>query len=544
MANNTALRFFKGAVAPSLDKTFVGMIWFDTASRLIKVCTAISDSKADWEAYGNVQNVTFESNVLTVTKSDNSTFALDFSDVASAQGTTLKFTELANTISGIDTKVGENATAISGLDTRVGENATAISTLSDALDVVDARVGVLPEGSSVTNVVAYVDKKVSDFVDADFSELSGKLDDEIERATKKEGELAAAVDKAQKDADKANENIELLLGDGVDPNVLDSFKELRDYLADHEEIKDGILDAIKDLEDVNADSRLDALETAVETTIPGEISSAVSAAIAGVTWEYAPTTSAEGKVAVITGLDVENGVLVQGEGKKTAYTEVYTVAQVDKLFNDAIGDGGSVSEQIADAIEDLDLPNTYDAKGAAAAAESAAKGYTDDVVGDLRKGENDAELTVAEAIEAAAAEAKAGAEATAAGELKSFKEGDFASVEGRVDDAEAAIEAINDANSGILATAKGYTDSELLAAIGAYSVGETTASGLRKEIAERDAEVLAAAKEYADDIVSEKNVSAEGDDYVNASATGNKVVVETKIEVIRDAVLTWEGFSN
>lgn len=540
MANNTALRFFKGASAPSLDKTFVGMIWFDTTSRLIKVCTAISDSKADWEAYGNVQNVTFEGNVLTVTKSDNSTFALDFSDVASAQGTTLKFKELADTISDLDTRVDANATAISGLDTRVTGNATAISTLSDALDVVDARVGELPEGSGVTNVVAYIDKKVSDFVDADFSELSGKLDDEIERATKKEGELAIAAENAQKAADKANEDIALLLGDGVDPNVLDSFKELRDYLEDHEEIKDGILDAIKDLEDVNADARLGSLETAVSTTIP----EAISDAIAGVTWEYAPEASAEGKVAVITGLDVENGVLVTGQDKKTAYTEVYTVAQVDKLFNDAIGDGGSVSEQIADAIEDLDLPNTYDAKGAAAAAESAAKGYTDEVVGDLRKGENGAELTVAEAIEAAAADAKAGAEATAAGELKSFKEGDFASVEGRVDDTEAAIEAINDANSGILATAKGYTDSELLAAIGAYSVGETAASGLRKEIADRDANVLAAAKEYADGIVSEKNVSAEGDDYVNASATGNKVVVETKIDVIRDAVLTWDGFSN
>ena len=93
MANNTALRFFKGAGAPSLDKTVVGMIWFDTASRLIKVCTAVASDKASWEAYGNVQNVTFEGNVLTVTKSDNSTFALDFSDVASAQGTTLKFIE-------------------------------------------------------------------------------------------------------------------------------------------------------------------------------------------------------------------------------------------------------------------------------------------------------------------------------------------------------------------------------------------------------------------------------------------------------------------
>ena len=42
---------------------------------------------------------------------------------------------------------------------------------------------------------------------------------------------------------------------------------------------------------------------------------------------------------------------------------------------------GSVAKQIADSIAALDLANTYDAKGDAAAAESAAKAYADSLAG-------------------------------------------------------------------------------------------------------------------------------------------------------------------
>lgn len=48
-----------------------------------------------------------------------------------------------------------------------------------------------------------------------------------------------------------------------------------------------------------------------------------------------------------------------------------------KVVEAAVGEGGSVQDQIDASIEALDLANTYDAKGAAAAAETAAKTYAD-----------------------------------------------------------------------------------------------------------------------------------------------------------------------
>ena len=50
-------------------------------------------------------------------------------------------------------------------------------------------------------------------------------------------------------------------------------------------------------------------------------------------------------------------------------------------------------------------------------------------------------------------------------------------------------------------------------------------------------------KKYVDEQVAGKNVEAEGDDYVSATAEGNKVTVATNMTAIREAVLTWESFN-
>jgi hypothetical protein len=74
----------------------------------------------------------------------------------------------------------------------------------------------------------------------------------------------------------------------------------------------------------------------------------------------------------------------------TAYQSYADTAEADAVTAaNAYTDTAEGREQtnrnnaIASAISDLDLPNTYDAKGAAAAAESAANSYTDDEISDL-----------------------------------------------------------------------------------------------------------------------------------------------------------------
>jgi hypothetical protein len=129
-------------------------------------------------------------------------------------------------------------------------------------------------------------------------------------------------------------------------------------------------------------------------------------------------------------------------------TEKGRIDDLTGVVNGIVGTGtGSIADRIDAAIAALDLPNTYAGKAATeqaiadaeAGAVETANGYTDDVATTLR------------------------------GEM--------------ADD---------------LAEAKKYTDDEIIEAVGAYTAEGVTASGLRKEIEDRDAQVLADAKSYAD----------------------------------------------
>jgi hypothetical protein len=128
-------------------------------------------------------------------------------------------------------------------------------------------------------------------------------------------------------------------------------------------------------------------------------------------------------------------------------------AEVAELRGEGTQPGMSIADRINAAIAALKLDETYEKVGVAASEAAAAKnaaiesanGYTDGKVSDMAS--------------------------TLRGEMA------------------------ND-----LAAAKKYTDDEIVEAVGAYAVeGESpvAASGLRKEIAERDAQVLDAAKTHA-----------------------------------------------
>jgi hypothetical protein len=90
----------------------------------------------------------------------------------------------------------------------------------------------------------------------------------------------------------------------------------------------------------------------------------------------------------------EDNAIAHTDARETAITAAYQsyadTAEADAITTaNAYTDTAEGREQtnrnnaIANAISDLDLSNTYDAKGAAAAAESAANSYTDDEISDL-----------------------------------------------------------------------------------------------------------------------------------------------------------------
>lgn len=132
MAN---LKFFRSATAPAAAE--LGAIWFDSASKLLKVKNA-----TDWEVYDGGRNVidaTFTNGLLTITKASGENVTLDFKDVASASQTMKAFEAL-------DTAVKN---AQSTADTGVANAATAQSTAEAAKTTADSKIASVTGDTTV-----------------------------------------------------------------------------------------------------------------------------------------------------------------------------------------------------------------------------------------------------------------------------------------------------------------------------------------------------------------------------------------------------------
>lgn len=132
MAN---LKFFRSATAPAAAE--LGAIWFDSASKLLKVKNA-----TDWEVYDGGRNVidaTFVEGLLTITKASGENVTLNFKDVASASETMKAFKAL-------DTAV---KSAQSTADTGVANAATAQSTAEAAQTTADSKIASVTGDTTV-----------------------------------------------------------------------------------------------------------------------------------------------------------------------------------------------------------------------------------------------------------------------------------------------------------------------------------------------------------------------------------------------------------
>ena len=132
MAN---LKFFRSATAPAAAE--LGAIWFDSASKLLKVKNA-----TDWEVYDGGRNVidaTFTNGLLTITKASGENVTLDFKDVASASQTMKAFEALDTAIKSAQSKA----------DTGVANAATAQSTAEAAKTTADSKIASVTGDTTV-----------------------------------------------------------------------------------------------------------------------------------------------------------------------------------------------------------------------------------------------------------------------------------------------------------------------------------------------------------------------------------------------------------
>lgn len=191
----------------------------------------------------------------------------------------------------------------------------------------------------------------------------------------------------------------------------------------------------------------------------------------------------------IAGLDAEKSQTAGADGLALSITEV----------------DGKIT-----AISGSIAANTYDAYGAAAAAQSAAEKTA---AADATSKANTAESNAKTYAEQQAAAAKSGAEKTASDALAAARTQISAEIDadvkaladGAVKDNADAIAEIKNGESGILATAKKYTDDEIAElANGAVKANTDAIAAINKA----DTGILAQAKAYTDEV--KDNLLGEG----------------------------------
>ena len=273
-------------------------------------------------------------------------------------------------------------------------NAAAAKKAQDDVDALTGYVGVIPSTYSESNIVAFIQKRAQEVLEAaqggsseTAASVKAALDAyvaENDAAVGKNAEDIAAVvadylkavDKEELAGGIAANAEEILRIDNAlkaavenDGEGLDSIKELATWIEDHGEEAAAYAAAIEALEDLVG-----------EETVAVQIANA----IAGEHLEdFAKTADIEGTLAkvdtqgtVTAAIEAAIDALAIGDYAKAAdLTEL--AGRVANLEGADYQNGTQVAVTVEAAIAALKAENLWDVKGAAAAAEVAAKAYVD-----------------------------------------------------------------------------------------------------------------------------------------------------------------------
>ena len=162
------------------------------------------------------------------------------------------------------------------------------------VDALEKLVGVLPEGTTATDVVDYVNKKTAGIAtDAALAELQGQLESAQNAIDAIEEDYLKAADKTelQGNIDALAGTVEIL-SEGIDPDKVDGVKDLITYVDEHGTEVTGMkndikanADAIKEIQEVSlvsVDGRLDDIEAMLgngEGSVADQIAAAKQEAI-------------------------------------------------------------------------------------------------------------------------------------------------------------------------------------------------------------------------------------------------------------------------
>ena len=340
------------------------------------------------------------------------------------------------------------------------------------VDALEAYVGTIPSDEAyadITNIVAFIQKRAQEVLAAaqgGSSETAASVKSALEayialndpKVSKNTTDIATIMGDYLKKADKdelagniANNAAEILRIDAAlkaaiddeDGAGLDSIKDLATWIEAHGEEAAGYAAAIT------------ALETLVgDTAVATQIANAIAAENLA---QYAKTADIEATLQKVdtngTVTDAINAAITAlsiGDYAKAADLTALA-ARVTTLENAGYQNNAQVVASIEAAIAALKAENLWDAKGAAATAESNAKAYADSLAGNY-----DAKGSAAQAL----VDAKAHSDANLV-TAKAYSDSNLATAK-----------SYSDTN---LATAKAYTD-EAYNAIQALTAAEIEAA--------------------------------------------------------------------
>lgn len=376
-------------------------------------------------------------------------------------------------VSTLWTKVAEKVAAEEARAKLAEEAAAAAAKKAqDEVDALEAYVGVIPSDEAyadITNIVAFIQKRAAEVLAAaqgGSSETAASVKTALDayialndpKVSKNAEDIATIMGDYLKKADKdelagniANNAAEILRIDAAlkaaiddeDGTGLDSIKDLATWIETHGEEAAGYAAAIT------------ALETLVgDTAVATQIANAIAAENLA---QYAKTADIEATLQKVdtqgTVTDAINAAITAlsiGDYAKAADLTALA-ARVTTLENAGYQNNAQVVASIEAAIAALKAENLWDAKGAAATAESNAKAYADSLAGNY--------------------DAK-GAAAQALVDAKAHSDANLVTAKAYSDSNLATAKTYSDNN---LATAKAYTD-EAYNAIQALTAAEIEAA--------------------------------------------------------------------